>query len=174
MPCRDCLNTNDNGFGWCRCLYQERLDLDSEYEDILREAEAELAKQAELTEAAAIAENREAFEAAEEQVRRIMGVERKPRSKGVVPTSRGVAISNEEAAKIASGGWHHVRNRGKRGLHDGCNGALDALREAGVSAGTTPNRERPVFNDIALILSDGSRCVLTMCTTTWEYVVRPD
>lgn len=54
----------------CRCSLQPKLD--DEYEDILREAEAELAKQAELIDAAAIAENREEFEAAEEQVRRIM------------------------------------------------------------------------------------------------------
>lgn len=54
----------------CRCSLQPKLD--DEYEDILKEAEAELAKQAELTDAAAIAENREEFEAAEEQLRRIM------------------------------------------------------------------------------------------------------
>ena len=54
----------------CRCSLQPKLD--DEYEDILKEAEAELAKQAELNEAALIAENREEFEANEAEVRRIM------------------------------------------------------------------------------------------------------
>ena len=54
----------------CRCSMQPKLD--DEYEDILKEAESELAKQAELNEAALIAENREEFEANEAEVRRIM------------------------------------------------------------------------------------------------------
>ena len=54
----------------CRCSMQPKLD--DEYEDILKEAEAQLAKEAELNEAALIAENREEFEANEAEVRRIM------------------------------------------------------------------------------------------------------
>ena len=54
----------------CRCSLQPKLD--DEYEDILKEAEAQLAKEAELNEAALIAENREEFEANEAEVRRIM------------------------------------------------------------------------------------------------------
>lgn len=170
LPCRDCLNTNDNGFGWCRCLYQERLDLDDESEAILREAEAELKAEMDAIEKQSIRENREVYERAEAEAARIMGVEGKPRSKGVVPTSRGVATSIEEAAKIASNGWHKAHNRGKHGF----NAALEALRAAGISADTTPNLERPVFNDVVLTLKDGSRCVLMFCTTTWEFVVRRD
>ena len=54
----------------CRCSLQPKLD--DEYEDILKEAEAQLSKEAELNEAALIAENREEFEANEAEVRRIM------------------------------------------------------------------------------------------------------
>ena len=32
LPCRDCLDINDGGFGWCRCCYQPRLA--DEYADI--------------------------------------------------------------------------------------------------------------------------------------------
>lgn len=154
LPCRDCANTNENGFGWCRCQYEQRFD--EELEAILAEGEAE-------GEVRAQAESR-----------RIMSDWEKGGSRGMVPTSHGGAVSVEEAAKIATNGWHYVRNRGKRGLNDGCNGALEALREAGIAASTTPNRERPVFNDIVLTASGGRSIVLKFCTATWEFIERRD
>lgn len=56
LPCRDCCNINQNGFGWCRCEYQERLPddyeaclpddyeehLPDEYKPILRDMLAEI------------------------------------------------------------------------------------------------------------------------------------
>ena len=41
LPCRDCLATNDGGFGWCRCCYQPRLADD--YADIAAELDAQVA-----------------------------------------------------------------------------------------------------------------------------------
>jgi hypothetical protein len=45
LPCRECLNTNDHGFGWCRCDYESKLGDD--YEAISREIEASGAGEAE-------------------------------------------------------------------------------------------------------------------------------
>lgn len=154
IPCRDCLDTNESGYGWCRCEYQHRLEAH------LAGLVCEIGESGEI----------------EAEARRIMleWEQANQPSHGSVPLSSGGSIPVEQAAKIASNGWHYVRNRGKRGLHDGCNGALEALREIGVSTTTTPNRERPVFNDIVLVLSDGERCVLMFSTAAWEYVVRAD
>lgn len=38
LPCRDCLESNAGGYGWCRCCYQPRLS--SDYEDIAQELTA--------------------------------------------------------------------------------------------------------------------------------------
>jgi hypothetical protein len=42
LPCRACLNTNENGFGWCRCEYIQRPTLGGEYEQISKEIEADV------------------------------------------------------------------------------------------------------------------------------------
>jgi hypothetical protein len=151
LPCRDCLNTNANGFGWCRCEYQQRLP--DHLEAIIRDSELSGEIEAERRRINAAAGNRQP-------------------DGNTILTQSGAYLSVEEAASIASNGWHLVRNRGNRGLHDGCNGALDALRKAGVLAGTVPNRERPVFNDILLAATDGRPVVLMLCTSTWEFIRR--
>jgi hypothetical protein len=46
LPCRECLNTNEHGFGWCRCEYQPKLtdELESVYERIRRSGAVDQAR----------------------------------------------------------------------------------------------------------------------------------
>ncbi len=71
LPCRGCLNTNENGYGWCRCEYEPRLD--DEFEDIMRDAERELDQANAENLRQIMAENSEQIEAINAQVERIMG-----------------------------------------------------------------------------------------------------
>jgi hypothetical protein len=151
LPCKSCQCVNDGGYGWCRCEYQQRLS--DELEAIVRDIQSELGGDS-------------------SRIKPASGVAY-PGGDSVL-TAFGVSIPIQEAAKIASDGWHYVRNRGARGVHDGCNGGLEALREAGISASTTPNRERPEFNDIVLTAVDGRSIVLMFSTSTWEFVRRRD
>lgn len=193
LPCRGCLNTNENGYGWCRCEYEPRLvgeyesQLDGEYQSILDEAMAELDAENARLSRQAILDNAETYARAEAQLKRIMGQsesrEPKPRRANAAENSGspsglrvlsnlGDSRSIAEVAKIASDGWHRVRNRGNRGVHDGFNGAIAALSEVGIQAGQVPNREQPQFFDIVLTTTVGGTVILRFCTSEWEYVPR--
>ena len=162
LPCRDCLCVNEGGFGWCRCEYQQRMT--GEYGQIQDEIDADIAEYFEQL------ATREATDARRTTIK--PDHPKNSDSRPVKPPSAQF-ISVEESARIASGGCHYVRNRGQRGLNEGCDGAIAALREAGVIAAATPNRENPKFNDIAVTLSGGRVHVLRLCTSTFEFVIRP-
>ncbi len=158
LPCRDCLEANEGGFGWCRCTFEEVF---------LAPTASSIAQDAEL-DARSESARREILQEwiADESA----ATSSRWSSATMIQADWGLSIPAREAARIATDGWRRARNRGKIGF----DGAIDALRAVGVAAGSIPNRERPVFNDILLKTATGETVVLMMYNTTWEFILRRD
>lgn len=90
----------------------------------------------------------------------------------IIRSNFGDSPSIAEMANIASDGWHRVRNRGNRGVHDGFNGAIAAPSAVGIQAGQVPSQEQPQFFDIFLTTTAGGTVILRFCTSAWAYVPR--